>query len=203
MTAPQPNAFAPLTCAPLNPGASFFQPPRQNPTRVSLHDPAIAVMTDLKKVRAITARPDEPMEAAHQRMIHRAVRLLLVIDDEEAIRGIVTANDILGEKPLRYLQQNPGARREDILVKNIMTPEERLDALNMRDVERATVGDIVATLQEKGRQHALAVDILEPAQTQIVRGIFSCTQIARQLGHDIQTPQVARSFADIEAQIVR
>lgn len=203
MTAPQPNAFAPLTCAPLKRGASFFQPPRQNPTRVSLHDPAIAVMTDLKKVRAITASPEEPMESAHQRMIHRAVRLLLVIDADESIRGIITANDILGEKPLRYLQQNPGARREDILVKDIMTPEEQLEALAMSDVERATVGDIVATLQQTGRQHALAVDILEPAQTQIVRGIFSCTQIARQVGHDIQMPHVAQSFAEIEAQIAR
>jgi hypothetical protein len=38
---------------------------------------------------------------------------------------------------------------------------------------------------------------------QRVRGIFSSTQIARQLGVAIQTSAVAQTFSDIEATLVR
>jgi len=34
-----------------------------------------------------------------------------------------------------------------------------------------------------------------------VRGLFSATQIARQLGVTIQTTEVARTFSEIEAQL--
>jgi hypothetical protein len=38
---------------------------------------------------------------------------------------------------------------------------------------------------------------------QIVRGLFSATQIARQLGIAIGTSEIARTFAEIEAQLAR
>jgi hypothetical protein len=36
-----------------------------------------------------------------------------------------------------------------------------------------------------------------------IRGLFSATQIARQLGVELQTTEVARTFADIEAALAR
>jgi hypothetical protein len=36
-----------------------------------------------------------------------------------------------------------------------------------------------------------------------VRGIFSITQIARQLGLPIHAPEIARTFAEIEAVLAR
>ena len=36
-----------------------------------------------------------------------------------------------------------------------------------------------------------------------IRGLFSASQIARQLGLDLQTNGIARTFADIEAALVR
>jgi hypothetical protein len=36
-----------------------------------------------------------------------------------------------------------------------------------------------------------------------VRGVFSATQIARQLGVTIQTSQVAMTFSEIEATLAR
>jgi len=35
-----------------------------------------------------------------------------------------------------------------------------------------------------------------------VRGIFSATQIARQLGVQLQTAEVAKTFAEIEAALL-
>jgi acetyl-CoA carboxylase beta subunit len=58
----------------------------------------------------------------------------------------------------------------------------------------------VATLKRAGRQHALVVDQASGGR-QMVRGIFSLTQIARQLGIAVQTPAIGNTFAEIEAAI--
>jgi len=42
-----------------------------------------------------------------------------------------------------------------------------------------------------------------PDSRQIVRGLFSATQIARQLGAAIQTSEIAQTFAEIESLLVR
>ena len=59
---------------------------------------------------------------------------------------------------------------------------------------------ILATLKAAGRQHTLVVD-QDSKGRQRVRGVFSATQIARQLGIAITTEAVARTFADIEASL--
>ena len=59
-----------------------------------------------------------------------------------------------------------------------------------------------ATLKAAGRQHAVVVDVDEQGR-QKVRGIFSASQIARQLGVVIQTTEIARTFAEVEAMLAK
>jgi CBS-domain-containing membrane protein len=183
-------------------GATYYQPLQTSPAHVELGDPAVRVMTDLKEVMAVTIGPEKTVDAARERMVRHSVRLLLVIDDQETVLGLVTATDILGEKPLQFIQKS-GGRREDILVRNIMTPQEKLEVLCMKDVAAAKVGHIVATLKKCGRQHALAVDTEGPNQAQRVRGIFSTSQVSRLLGTEIQTLEIAQTFAEIQAQLAK
>jgi hypothetical protein len=70
----------------------------------------------------------------------------------------------------------------------------------MREVVYARVGHIVATLKESSRQHAMVAD-LDAHGRQRVRGLFSLTQIARQLGLTLETSEVARTFSEIEASL--
>ena len=93
-----------------------------------------------------------------------------------------------------------GVPRSDIQVRDIMTSREALEVLDMREVNAATVGHIVATLKAAGRQHTLVVE-RDVQGRQRVRGVFSATQIARQLGIAFTTETVARTFADIEANL--
>jgi hypothetical protein len=95
-----------------------------------------------------------------------------------------------------------GIRREELVVRDIMTPQDRLEVLNLADVRVAKVGHIVATLKQSGRQHALVVDVGEGGR-HTVRGVFSATQIARQLGVAIQPTEVAFTFSEIEASLAR
>ena len=189
--------YAPLPAKLLKPGTSFHGPTQALPEQVSLEHAATDVMTDLKQVSAVVIRPDDTVAEAHRRMIQRGVRLLLVLDHDRRVVGLITATDILGEKPMKVTAER-GCRREEILVSDIMTPQERLEVLDMADVASARVGHIVMTLTASGRQHAMAVD--HDAQgKETVRGLFSASQIARQLGTAIPTLEQARTFAEIKS----
>ena len=94
-----------------------------------------------------------------------------------------------------------GVRHEDIRVCDIMTPRDDIEVLHIGDVLRADVGHVVETLRHSGRQHALVVDVDPLSGRQMVRGVFSASQVARQLGVPLHTTEVARTFAEIEAAI--
>lgn len=190
-----------LELHPLRPGAGYAQPTQTVPERVTLDAPALQVMTDLEAVTAVIILSGDSLDEAHRRMLQRGVRLLLVVDQDRRVVGVITATDILGEKPMTVVAQR-GIRREELLVRDVMTPHELLQALTLEDVRVAKVGHIVATLKHQGRQHALVVQ-RDGAGRENLRGLFSSTQIARQLGVTIPTSETARTFAEIEAQLAR
>src|SRR5258705_8618564 len=94
--------YSPLTLTPLLQGARVAGP--MTPGRVTLDDPAFSVMTDLREVSAATTTPAERMSEAHAQMIRRGVRLLFVLKPDGSVGGVITATDILGEKPMRFTQ---------------------------------------------------------------------------------------------------
>lgn len=191
--------YAPLDFIMLQPGVPYARPTQVLPEKVTLGDSAVQVMTDFDSTTAIIILPADTVDEAHSRMIQRGVRLLLVVDENRNVLGVVTATDILGEKPVQVAVQR-GASRGEIQVRDIMTPQERIEVLDMTDVRGARVGHIVATLSKAGRQHAVVVE-RDKLGVQLVRGLFSATQIARQLGVSLQMTEVARTFSEIEATL--
>jgi len=193
--------YPPLAFVPLQPGVAYARPTQTLPESVTLDDAALQVMTDFQSVTAIIILPGDTVDEAHGRMIQRGVRLLLVVDQNRGVLGLLTATDILGEKPVQAAVQR-GLRRGELQVRDIMTPQERLEVLDLEHVRGARVGHVVATLQKAGRQHALVVEY-DARRQQTLRGLFSATQIARQLGVTIATSEVARTFSEIESSLVR
>lgn len=193
--------YHPLAEHRLQPGARYHLP-GQNPEPVRIDSPALAVMTDLRQIPAATIDLEAPLDAANRFMIRRGVRLLLVTDDDRQVLGLITSNDVLGEKPVQFALER-GLRRQEICVRDIMTPSESLEVLLYADLVHAEVGHVVATLKHAGRQHALVVDLGGDEGVQTLRGIFSASQIARQLGVSIQTTEVAQTFAEIGAALGR
>jgi hypothetical protein len=87
-----------------------------------------------------------------------------------------------------------------------MTPAEAVQVIALADVEGARVGHVLETLRRAGRQHALVVEEVAEGGVRraLVRGIFSVSQLARQLGLLLpQAGEVARTFAEIEAALGR
>ncbi len=192
--------YFPLPTRQLAHGASIRLLKDDDGQRTSVDAPALASMTDLAHVPAATIEPTSTIDEANGAMIGRGVRLLFVIGSGGAIVGLVTANDILGEKPMRIVQAR-GLHHHEILTEDVMTPADRLEVLDLADVRRARLGDIVVTLRASGRQHALVVEQVDGRSR--VRGIFSATQIARNLGVALQTPAIYKTFAEIETVLLR
>ena len=165
--------YKPLSFHKLKSGAGFHQPSTYR--LVHVDSPAIEVMTDLQQVSAATIGPDVKLSEATQTMISRGVRLLLVV--------------------------HPDGKHGDLKVHDCMTSIDTIEVLALSDVLRAEVGHIVATLKHAGRQHAMVVDTDVPSGNQSVRGIFSITQIGRQLGMSLQAFEIAKTFAEIEAAL--
>ena len=182
------------------PGTARLCEPDPTALQHTLESPAMRVMTDLTQVTAVVIEPQASMEAAHAMMQQRGVRMLLALDADRKLAGLITATDILGEKPMNMVRERR-VRHSEILVSDVMTAVERLDAFDWKSVQSARVGNVVAQLQQTKRQHALVTQTAGSGQT-LVRGIFSLSQIARQLGIPLQLPEAANSFAEIEAALL-
>ena len=183
---------------PLVRGAHLCRPTQDQPA-ITLDSPALLVMTDLTRVTAAVALPGMTVHEANRYMIQRGVRMLLVLDEQELLIGLVTATDILGEKPVT-LAREQGLRHSDVLVVDVMTPANRLDAFEFHTVAGAYVGQVVESLQRTRRHHALVTQENVEGGTEI-RGLFSLSQIARQLGTPLLLPEAANSFAEIGAAL--
>jgi len=202
--------FEPLPIHELGANAGFRRPLAPAAARVGAESPAAQVMTDLARVAPATIRPQAPLAGANQFMITRGVRLLLVVDDHENVLGLITATDLLSEKPMRAATDR-GLRRDELTVADVMIPADQVEVIAYADVQGARVGHVLETLRSAGRQHALVVDydeipserpLVPAARRAMVRGIFSISQIARQLGVAVPAAgEVARTFSEIESAI--
>jgi CBS domain-containing protein len=165
------------------------------PARVTMESPALEVMTDLSRVTAVSVAPNATVADANSYMFARGVRSLFVVAAEE-VAGLITATDILGERSMRISQER-GIPRRELVVADVMTPLHSLEAFALWDVRMAKVGHIVASLQRISRHHALVAEML-PDGGERIAGIFSASEIARQLGHPVPISERAMSFAELE-----
>jgi CBS-domain-containing membrane protein len=157
--------------------------PEKLPELVHLDDPALFVMIDFKRVRPSYIDANERIDNALNEMKVKGVHWLLVIDQDERVIGFIASEDILGERPIKIMQQRHIARK-DILVKMVMTGAEELMAIDFTYLKHAKVAHIINTLMHAQKHYALIIEKRDPDHVD-VRGLFSSSQISRQLHMDI------------------
>ncbi|MCP4876408.1 MAG: CBS domain-containing protein [Gammaproteobacteria bacterium] len=180
----------------LAPETSIQQNRHTENRTISLSDKAELVYTDFAYNRPFSIKSTASLEQINDKMVACGVRLLFVTEIHGLLQGLVTFTDLFGEKPVRYIQEH-GGTREDILAQDIMTPLVQLEALQIKDVLRASVGDIVETLAIAGRQHMLVSDTNDKGE-QTVSGLFSSTHLEQSLGIKIELSPRAHTFAELE-----
>jgi CBS-domain-containing membrane protein len=168
---------------------------------VHLDSPALSVMTDFKSVIPVTTGADVPIDEALKKMKTAGVRLLFVVDNLERIIGLITAKDIMGERPIMITQQSR-VPRSAITVATIMRAQPEIQVIDIARLRQAQVGDIVETLRALERQHALVVKINKDKGTHSVVGMFSTSHISKLLGRDVaENVRPASSLAEIVGTI--
>ncbi len=182
--------YAPRVCVPLQAGI-LLETPSELPELVHFNEPAMLVFTDFSLIKPVVTAVYTPIDVALRTMKTAGVRLLLVLDESGEVVGQITAEDILGDEPIR-LQQVTRMDRSEILVNAVMTALEDIRVMEWSHMKDAKVGHIVATLHQMERAHLLVVEGGR------VRGLFSASQITRQTGQEImETALPAHSFAEI------
>lgn len=189
-----------LSAHPLLDTPAILAHPENDPARVALDDPATKVMTDLLHRPAVTIKGGETIAFAEKLMASAGIRLLLVVNGGERLEGLLTYRDLRGERAMRAAAESK-VSHDDLPVSQIMTPAGEIETISFSAVQRAHVRDLVQLMREHGRQHALVTEHAADGPAIIVRGIFSITQIGRQLGLDITASGRAQSFAEIEQLI--
>jgi len=128
----------------LDRGIRHARPKQRLPRRITTDDPALSVMTDLCQVTAVTTELSTPLGKGLDIMIKRGVRILLVVDADDNLLGLVTSRDVDGEKVTRILAKTHCAR-DDLLVADVMTLRAKLEAGSVDDGRR--------TERASGRHH--------------------------------------------------
>ncbi|WP_265946329.1 CBS domain-containing protein [Dechloromonas sp. A34] len=167
---------------------------------IGADSPAIEAMTDFTRVSVVTIAATATLDAANARMIARGVRLLLVSAPDHTVEGLISARDVLGERPMQIALAR-GGKREDLTVRDLMVPAAQIDTLYFNEVLNARVSDILKALKKQGRQHIMVEDIDPGTGLPRVRGIFSATQIGRLLGVPVLGFDLPQTFAEIEAAL--
>ena len=173
---------------------------------LDLGDPALDLLTDFRLTPAISVLATTQIDTALTQMIGSGVRLLFVVDPSFKMLGSITSYDIQSEKPLRYLQSRDCrigiCSREDILVRDIMTPAHKWKVIDYDQLLHATVADVALTFKDLGQKHLIVVDSVRGHNNaQVVRGLISLTTLERALGTKIESTKVANSFAEIKHEL--
>src|SRR3954471_4007736 len=164
------NPHGALVTRRLQHSTSIAQTEPPQPEAVTLDSPALAVMTDLTKVKAATTSPATTLRQAEQLMIHQGVRMLFVVSEMPSLEGLITSTDLHGDRAMRIVQQR-GVRYDELSVADVMVARASLDAIDLEQMKAATVRNVVATLKKFGRNHLLVVEGGSAQAQQRVRGV--------------------------------
>ena len=190
------DRYSPLPTARVQPGTVIAQARDWQDQPVTLDSPAIAVMTDLTRVKAATVHPSTTLRQAEQFMINQGVRMLFVVSNMPTIEGLVTSTDLHGDTQMRLVQQR-NVHYDDLRVADVMVGLRDLDAIEHEVMKLATVDNLIATLRRYGRNHLLVVEAPTAESPRRIRGVISRAQIERQLGAPVAVTEVANTFADV------
>jgi len=165
--------------------------PDELPELVHFDDPSTTVFTDFTREHPVTINPDAHINQALEKMKHAGICVLLVIDEDKRLLGEIIADDIMGDKPVRYAKST-GIDHSKITVEMMMIPREKVRVLETEHLRNARVGHIIATL------HALESRYVLVIENGSVCGLFAAGPMSRQLGYNIMDEEVhAHSLAEM------
>jgi len=184
------SAYTPRDCITLQANLPIERP-EEPPELVHFHDPAMLVFTDFSRVYPVTITADRSIDYGLKKMKNSGIRLLLVVNRKHHMIGLISADQIMGDDPVR-LAEDKQLDHNQITVAMLMQPQKDIRVVELSHLRDARVGHVVATLHQLEQKYLLVVE------QGMIRGLFSASQISKQLGrniHEEETP--AHSLAEM------
>lgn len=154
--------------------------PGHEPWYVRATDPALSVMIDFRSRSSVTVSESARLDDALGHMKHTGVRCAFVVDEKKsAVVGMLTAYDIMGEKPQQHINLT-GIGRDDVRVRDIMQKIGDWRVATIREIEQATVGDVLEVFAKTGVTHLPVMETTE-SNEQRLRGLLSFAKVKRLL----------------------
>src|SRR5262245_35899043 len=133
-----PNIYHALPTTPVAAHTDYMRP-LALPEATYITAPALSIMVDFKYHNPPVIDADRFINDAAAEMKTHNLPFLLVVDDEKKVLGVLTSEDVLGEKPVKITQERRISRNE-IEVNMVMIPAKDLLAINIDDLQHARVG---------------------------------------------------------------
>jgi CBS-domain-containing membrane protein len=137
-------------------------------------------MTDFRERPSVTIAETATIDTALEHMKHNGVRCAFAIDEaRHAVVGLITAYDIMSEKPMRHMQSMASPRRE-VQVRDIMHGVSDWQVLDIRDIEQVTVESVSRLFDATELTHIPVMETSEGGE-QRLRGLLSGAKLRRLL----------------------
>ncbi|MDO6593537.1 CBS domain-containing protein [Neptuniibacter sp. 1_MG-2023] len=161
-------------------------------TEYTLETPAITILTDFSHVQPLSMELDVSIDDARHMMRKVHVRSVLVIDSDENFKGFLTLADLESRSALS-VATTAGIKRQDISIRDVMTPRAQLKAIPLSEIQSAKIGNLLQTLKHEGTPHILVVD----TSNHSIRGVISSSDIARRLNISVDISKRVSSFQEV------
>ncbi|MCF6288778.1 MAG: CBS domain-containing protein [Proteobacteria bacterium] len=143
---------------------------------INLDSPATMIFTDFKYSKPLTIENSLLAVEAEKLMQNAHVRLKFILNENNHFLGIVSLEDLSRQNILKKVAEGCHTI-EELRATDLMSPREKIKAINYTDIVNLSINDVLHALQENHQQHCL---VLEPEKHRI-RGIISASDIARKL----------------------
>ncbi|MFT3856211.1 MAG: CBS domain-containing protein [Aquabacterium sp.] len=158
-------------------------------------DPALSLLTDLHHSACVVASHRDGLEQTRHLMMRAGVRMVFVAGSDGQLVGMVTAEDIQGERPV-VRASNQGVPHGELTLADVMIPVAHWEVVDLAQVRTARLGDVAATMHEHGLRYLLVTQLKDGRTT--LRGLFSARRLEMAMNTTIEPDLHSRSFAELE-----
>ncbi|MES2204745.1 MAG: CBS domain-containing protein [Pseudomonadota bacterium] len=159
-------------------GVEIAHPPTL-PELIHIDDSVFSVFVDFQVQRSVTIYAKQSIDEAQLEMKANNVHLLLVVDANKHVIGMISSQALHGERPYQIIQEGR-VKHSEIHVATIMLPIEQVLCLDYDALKTAKIGNLVETFKKHQRHYALVIKTDTQGKHRI-QGYFSASRISRTL----------------------
>lgn len=152
---------------------------------------ALAILADFRSHKPHMVDSHLEASEALEVMLAEDVVTKLVVDDKKEFVGVIGLDD-LSEHVMLLKQMAMRIKRDELLVRDLMHSRATINAIDIEQLTRATVADVIATMKKNHQEYLLVVD----KDAHHIRGIVSARDISRRLRTPVDIEKEL-TFADI------